>query len=369
MNSLPGGRLAPPPPVSRVAVGGIAFLLTAVFCFAWAGIGVLRDVTSKERAIELVGSSIRESTARELVAAIEKDPNAPRYEIVRDLVSFDVERAAVRDINIYDVLAQRRAAELYLRGFPRDPGPNRTFVSGVPRSFITLFTAHRHKQLQSAELAALFGVGAGMLICAFMATGAARFALPGASALLGYLFLRYHVLLVNFWFEKNGTEGLKYQVHFNLAANEPIRKLLFVAITLLVAGLVYSVLLGGTRAAIDERTSAKRKRKRAKARAAAKKKAAAKSGTATKSAGAKKAAAAKKAAPRKAAAAVATAPARRPRPKPEPEPEEDEELEEDEEWEDEEWEDEELDDDELEDEWDDEELEEEEEDEDGEVRS
>lgn len=364
MNSLPGGRLAPPPPVSRVAVGGIAFLLTAAFCFAWAGVGVLKGVTSKERAIELVGGSLRDATAQELVAAIEKDPNAPRYEIVRDLVRFDVERPAARDINIYDVLAQGRAAELYQQGFPRDPGPNRTFVNGVPRSFITLFTAHRHNQLKAAELAALFGLGAGMLICAFVATGAARFALPGASALLGYVFLRYHVVLLDFWFEKNGAEGLRYQVHFNLAANDPTRKLLFVALALLVAGLVYSVLLGGTRAVIDERTSAKRKKKRKKARSTAKK-TAAKSGAAKKSAGAKKAAAAKKAAPRKAAAAVATAPARRPRPKPvpEPEPEPEEEELEDEEWEDEELEDEELDD------WDDEEYEEEDADDNEEVRS
>lgn len=275
MNSLPGGRLAPPPPVSRVAVGGLAFLLTSVFCFAWAGVEVLKQVTTKENSITLVGSSLTSATNDALVEVIRANDKAPEFEVVHDLVKFKVTRDDVADIHISEVLARQRASELWVNGYPRDPGPNRTFTNGTPRAFISLFTSYRHKQMGPAGLAALFGIGAGMLVCAFMATGAARFALPGAAALLGYGILRYHIRLLDFWFEKNGADGLKYQVNFKLAANASSQRLLFVGLALLVAGLIYSTLLGGTRNVLDSRGSAKKKavakakKKKAKAAAAA----------------------------------------------------------------------------------------------------
>jgi hypothetical protein len=257
LHSLPGGRFAPPPPVSRIAVGGIAFLVTGVFCFAWAGVTTLKALTTKEKTVSIVGTMLRQPVTDRLTEEVKRHPDAKTYSVAADLVVFDVDRAAAADINIGRVLADRRAEELWLRGYPRDPGLERTTTEGFPRSLVTLFSEHRHKQMDPAGLAALFGVAAGMLVCAFMATGAARFGLPGAAALLGYMIFQYHVRLLNFWFDKNGTNGLHYKTQVHFAVFDPQRKLLFVAIALLAAGLVYSALLGGTKAVAQER---KRKR-------------------------------------------------------------------------------------------------------------
>jgi hypothetical protein len=196
---------------------------------------------------------LRDPVAQKLAEEAKRHPDAKTYSVAADLVVFDIDRAAAADINIARVVADRRAEELWLRGYPRDPGLERTTTEGFPRSLITLFSEHRHKQMDPAGMAALFGVGAGMLVCAFMATGAARFGLPGAAALLGYMIFQYHVRLLNFWFSKNGKNGLHYKTQVRLAVFDPERKLLFVAIALLAAGLVYSALLGGTRAVAQER--------------------------------------------------------------------------------------------------------------------
>jgi hypothetical protein len=122
LHSLPGGRFAPPPPVSRIAVGGVAFLVTGVFCFAWAGVATLKTLTTKQKTVSIVGTMLRAPVAQKLGEEIKRHPDAKTYSVAADMVVFDIDRAAASDINIARVVADRRAEELWLRGYPRDPG-------------------------------------------------------------------------------------------------------------------------------------------------------------------------------------------------------------------------------------------------------
>lgn len=272
MHSLPGGKFAPPPPVSRIVVGGAAFLITGLFCFAWAGAATLHKLTTKEAARAIVGQLLVEPTANALAEAAKADPNAKTYVGGSDLVDVNIDRNAAQDINIAAVIADRRAAQLWENGVPKDPGPDRTDVD-LPRTVVNLFTKQRHAQVGAAMMASLFGIGAGMLICALMATGAARFGLPGACALLGYVILRYHIRLLDFWFTKNGEFWKSNRARLQDAVFDPQRKLLFVTIALLAAGAVYSALLGGTKAVVKERRAAERRKEAAKKAKRAKRKA------------------------------------------------------------------------------------------------
>jgi len=277
VHSLPGGKFAPPPPVSRIVVGGVALVATAVFGFVWAMAGVLNTLTTKAQSEAIVGHMLVGPTAAALVQTAQQHPDAARLTYADDLVAFDIDRSAARDINIATPLATQRAAQLWTSGMPKDPILERTRTQ-FPRQVVELFTRRRHDQMKPAMLAALFGVAAGMLICVLMATGAARFGVPGTAALLAYLLLRYHIFLFRFWIDRNVTDPFVYQVRVRDAVLDPQRKLLFVAIALLVAGFVYSALLGGTRAVVRERRAFKARQEAAKRSKRADRKAARRAG-------------------------------------------------------------------------------------------
>lgn len=247
MSTLPGGRLAPPPPVTRVAAGGMAFLVAAVFAFVWAGIGTLENMTTDRVATQMLYRVLREPYREAVAEALRTQQGSP-IAVDEDLVNFSIDRAAAADMNISDELARRRALELYEGGVPKDPGVNQRTDTIFPRSVLAVFTAHRHENLKTAKTAALIGVATAFLLCAVIALGASRFALPGAAALLGWGLLDYHIRLVNFWVEKNAPGALLFRGRIRTASFEPGRNLLFITITLLVAAVVFRALRGPVRA-------------------------------------------------------------------------------------------------------------------------
>lgn len=263
MNSMPGGLLEPPPPVSRIAMGGIAWLMTGVFCAAWAGLGALGNLTTPTQAQTILARSIKERVRQDIVEAL-NDPRQQQSDTILvddDLVRFEIARATAQDVNVPSVVAQGRAKFLYEHGLP--PLPNKPTQTVLPRAVLGLMTARQHQRMHLARNAALIGVAASMLVCAAMATGAARFGLPGAGALLGYILIQYHIVVFNFWVETSKEGGRLFRSRLRNALFQPGRQLAFAAIALLVAGFVYSALIGGTRTVARER-----RRRKAKAKSA-----------------------------------------------------------------------------------------------------
>ncbi|HZQ26544.1 MAG TPA: hypothetical protein VFA94_02490 [Acidimicrobiales bacterium] len=257
MSTQPGGRWASPAPATRVVAGGAAFLLAALLCAIWAGAATLSRLTGQPDARFIVRQALIEPYTTELQKALAAS-KAPQLTVARDLVTFDVSRTAASNADLPRVLAEARANELYDKGFPRDPGVGHT-QAGLPRVVLGAFTLQHHKNLKPAQTAALVGMGTALLLCAVIATGAARFALPGAAALLGYVILTWHVRLANFWVEKNSPGALLYRGRLSLAVAQPSRLLAFIAIALLVAGVVYRALIGGTKEPAKERRARKGK--------------------------------------------------------------------------------------------------------------
>ena len=259
MSTLPGGRLAPPPPVSRVAAGGAAFLLAAVLCAIWGGAITLYNVTNRHDATVI----LRQALADPYAAAVQKKLAAtkgPEIAVEQDLVTFDLTRAAATNAGVVRLAAETRANELYDKGLPKDPGVGRT-QTYLPRVALDLFTQFHHKNLNTAKTAAAVGAATALLLCAVIATGAARFGLPGAAVLLGRFILTWHIRLVNLWVEKAAPGGLIYRGKLRVAAAMPIRQLFFLAVALLVAGLVFSALLGGTKVVVSEKRKARKARR------------------------------------------------------------------------------------------------------------
>jgi hypothetical protein len=221
--------------------------MAAVFAFAWAGMGTLANLSENHTAEVILRRALVEPTRAALTEALRTQPQSP-VAVDDDLLNFSVDRNQASDINLPVELAGRRAAELYANGLPKDPGIERTRAE-LPRNVLALMTADRHQKLSTAKTAALIGVATAFLLCAAIATGAARFLLPGAAALLAYLLLQYHVRLFNLWVERNSPGALTYRGKVRIAAFGPSRDLLFVAITLLVAGVVFRGLRGPLRAA------------------------------------------------------------------------------------------------------------------------
>jgi hypothetical protein len=246
VSTLPGGRLAPPPPVTRVAAGGLTFLIAAAFAFLWAGVSTMERLTEPRTAQIILKRVLREPHQQEIQNALRTQPGSP-IAVDHDLVNFSIDRNAANDVNVPDLLAGQRAVELYQNGMPKDPGIERVETI-LPRSVFGIFTEVRHKNLGTAKTAALIGMLTAFLLCAVIATGASRFLLPGAAAMLGFLLLRYHIRLINFWLEDSAPGALLFKGRVRLAQFEPARQLLFVTITLLVAGLVFRMLRGPMRA-------------------------------------------------------------------------------------------------------------------------
>lgn len=242
-STLPGGRLAPQPPVTRVAAGGAAFLIASVFAFAWAGAATLERLTAERPAVTIVSRAIEEPYRQALARALATQPGSP-ISVDADLVNFTVDRSVAADINSARELARTRAGELYDGGFPEDPGAQARTPTIYPRSFLTTFSAHRHENIGMAKLAALVGMATTFLLCAIIATGAARFLLPGAAAVVAYALLDYHVRLLRFWFEAEQPGGLAVRARLRSSVADPAQDLLFIAIALVVAGLVFRALRG-----------------------------------------------------------------------------------------------------------------------------
>lgn len=247
MSTLPGGRLAPQPPVTRVAAGGVAFLVASVFAFMWAGIGTMVVLTEEQVGVQMLHRVLRDPYQDAVASALRSQQGSP-ISVDADLVNFTIERRQAADINIGDVLARNRAQELYDGGLPEDPGVNRRTDAIFPRSVLTLFTEHRHNSLKTAQTAALLGMATCFLLCAVIGLSATRFLLPGAAAAMGWVLLDYHVRLVNFWVEENQPGGLLLRGQVRTSSYEPGRNLLFIAITLLVAGVVFRALRGPVKA-------------------------------------------------------------------------------------------------------------------------
>lgn len=248
MSTLPGGRLAPPPPVSRVAAGGLAFLMASVFAFIWAGIGTMEKLTDPRNSEVILKRVLREPYEAALQDALRTQEGSP-VAVEHDLVNFSIDRKAAADRNVPELLAGERAVVLYNDGFPKDPGIERVNTI-LPRSVLTLFNKDRHEKLGTAKNAALIGLGTAFLLCAVIAIGAARFLLPGAAALMGWGLLDYHVRLMNFWIEENAPGALLFRGRLRLAVFDPARQLLFITIALLVAGGVFRMLRGPMRAVL-----------------------------------------------------------------------------------------------------------------------
>ncbi|MDQ1436982.1 MAG: hypothetical protein QOK43_611 [Acidimicrobiaceae bacterium] len=246
MSTLPGGRLAPPPPVTRVAAGGLAFLIASVFAFVWATTATLEKLSEPQRSQNMLSQLLREPYRQGLQEAQRTQAGSP---VVgdEDLVTFSIDRSAARDVNVATVLAERRAGELYANGLPRDPGIRRRTSMVFPRAFLNVFTASRHKNLKPAKTAALIGAATGFLLCAVIATGAARFLLPGAAAGMGWMLVNYHLRLINFWIERDAPGGLLIRGQFRVASFDARRQLVFVTVTLVVAGMVFRSLRGPMR--------------------------------------------------------------------------------------------------------------------------
>jgi hypothetical protein len=230
-----------------------------VFALAWAGLSTLHNLTARGEAVSILSAELQRPTQDALFVALQNEPHEARLTFGKDLVVFDIPKPPGVGAELASELAGQRAAILYDHGFPKDPGYDRT-QTRLPRGLLVLFTGARHKQLALSAKAALIGALAGMFICAFIATGAARFGLPGAAVGLGWLMLQYHLLLSRFWFERNMTNGLLFRGGLRISAFEPGRKVLFVAVALLVAGFVYSALLGGTKTVVQERRRRERKK-------------------------------------------------------------------------------------------------------------
>ena len=246
-STLPGGRLAPQPPVTRVAAGGAAFLLASLFAFVWAGASTLQQLTEERPAVTILSRALEGPYQQALNQALRTQPGSP-IAVDADLVSFQIDRRAAADINVATVLARQRAVELYQGGFPEDPGGRERTTSLYPRAFLTLFSADRHDSIGLAKMAALVGMATSFLLCAVIATGASRFLLPGAAAVVGFGLLDYHVRLMRFWFEADSPGGLTIRARLRTSVYTPTRDLLFIAIALIVAGLVFRALRGPVRA-------------------------------------------------------------------------------------------------------------------------
>lgn len=263
MSTLPGGRFAPPPPVSRVAAGGLAFLVAGVFAFLWAGMATLENLSEPQPAQTVLKRVLKEPYQEAVQEAFRTQQGSP-IAVDHDLINFSIDRNAALDRNVHDFLAEERAAELYTEGFPKDPGIERVNTI-LPRSVLNILNEQRNQQLGTAKTAALVGVATAFLLCALIATGAARFLLPGVAALLGWVLLDYHVRLMNFWIEKNAPGALVFRGRLRVAVYDPQRQLLFVTIALLVAGGVFRMLRGPMTAAMRgaERRSAKKSKSEA----------------------------------------------------------------------------------------------------------
>jgi hypothetical protein len=249
VSTLPGGKLAPPPPVTRVAAGGMAFLVTAAFAFLWAGIGTLEELTVNRHSVLIIKQVLIEPYRQALADGLKKTNGSP-IALSRDLVVFSVSRDQADDINVPSALAGERAAQLYQDGFPPTPESAGRTTTVLPRTLLSLMTKQRHENLKTAKTAALIGLIAGFVLCAVIATGASRFLLPGAAALLGYLLLRYHVRFTNLWVEPDEPGGLLFRGRLRLAVYQPGRYLLFVALSFLIAGGVFRALRGPLSAAV-----------------------------------------------------------------------------------------------------------------------
>jgi hypothetical protein len=224
----------------------MTFLIASVFAFVWAGMGALEKITAPRTGATILKAVLREPYQDSIDEALKKQSGSP-IAVNHDLINFSVDRTAAQDINIAQVLAGQRAVDIYDHGLPKDPGRGRTETI-LPRSVLALFTAQRHEYLGTAKTAALIGLATAFLLCAVIGMGATRFLLPGSAALLGFLLLRYHIRLVNFWLEKNAPGALLFRGQLRVASFEPERQLLFVTITLLVAGVVFRTLRGPMRA-------------------------------------------------------------------------------------------------------------------------
>jgi hypothetical protein len=244
-----------------VAAGGAAFLLAGVMVALWAGANTLYTLTDRHNASVILRQALMEpytTTVQKRLAATK----GPEIAYEQDLVSFDLTRSAATNPGNVRLAAEVRATELYEKGLPKDPGLGRT-QTVLPRAVLRLLTDFHHRSLATAKTAAGVGAATALLLCAVIATGAARFGLPGAAVLLGRVILTWHIRLADFWIEKPQPGALVYRGKLRVAAAIPIRQVTFAAIALLVAGLVYSALLGGTRVVVSERRK-DRKRKRDK---------------------------------------------------------------------------------------------------------
>jgi hypothetical protein len=237
--------------VSRVAAGGAAFLLAGVLCAIWGGANILYTLTGRHDATVILKQALADpyTSAVKAKAAATKGPEVAEDQ---DLIKFDLSRQAAESQGVVRLQAEARANELYDAGFPKDPGVGRT-QTFLPRAVLNLLTQFHHKNLKTAKTAAA------------IATGAARFGLPGVGVLLGRVIVTWHIRLVNFWVEKNVPGALTYRGKLRLAATQPLRQLFFVAVALLFAGLFYSALLGGTKVVMSQRADARRERKTARA--------------------------------------------------------------------------------------------------------
>jgi hypothetical protein len=251
-----------------VAAGGAAFLLAAVMCAIWGGAGTLSRLTTRFEATVILRQALTGPYTEELQKQLAAS-KAAQITVDHDLVQFDVPRTAAENPGLPRLLAEARANELYDKGFPKNPGVGHT-QSALPRVVLSLFTQEHHRNLKPAQTAGLVGMATALVLCAVIATGAARFALPGAALFLGRIILTWHERLVNFWVEKDSPGALLFRGRLRLAMAQPSRQLAFLAITLLVAGAVYSALRGGTKQAVNER----KQRKAARVQAAADRRAA-----------------------------------------------------------------------------------------------
>jgi hypothetical protein len=236
-------------PEGRIVGVGVAWLrvvavtIAAAFLVAWAGLATLGGLTERETAIELWELGLRPPTELSIaLAMIEHERDGGRYLTSdQDLVGFVLTPEEIQaDLPaVIERIVVTRAAQLYDGGPPADPGAARRSFTGVPRVLLTQLTAERHEQVPVATMAAMVGVGAGILVALVSGGIAAGLWLTGVASLVAWGVVAGQVRLLQVLVETSSPVGGRFADALATASSEPIELLLFVGIALVAAGGIY----------------------------------------------------------------------------------------------------------------------------------
>jgi hypothetical protein len=213
-------------------------VICAVLALGWAALATMERLSEQDRARQILHSAIRDPLRERLQQTVDEgtqlqavDEDLIAYDAIPDLTAETVRGAA-------EILAERRADELYQRGIPPDPGRDRTYV-GIPRPILDQLSEHRHELLGNAVVAGLVALGAGLVLAAAMGSRATIFALPAVGLALAHVLGLSQLWVIDRLFDRSTPNAELLVVVVRDSAREPMNYLLWGAAGLAAAALVF----------------------------------------------------------------------------------------------------------------------------------